>query len=640
MAGKTPDSERRHAGPSTRIDYVRKRIPTVRVPPCRGKTYETLVPDTLDIQERCALAVNGLTGPTDPDMDHMMYFYADFRSNPPIMSHTKSDVCTAKFMESLPLMRLASGSRRNSAVDRVWMESALRMIGPGGLVYWPLMPWAPVPPDWCDPVPRGAKHFALPTWNGRMMGAMTLHMLRDPSGPWEKINRGIIDTFNTLAIREDDYAYLPPGAYVPGKNGPRHSRVDWKPFGIFSSLLGWFVAGIAQFHRASGYEPAVKLAGDLSRFLAFHGEYFGPDGEFLPNNAGRNWKADPNDFAAGPPPVTHRIHFQHHATPLLGLTDHAIAAGDRELCDFVVRSFEWARAKGCGLVGYFPENIDNLEELETSESCEVAAMIGIALKLSAAGLGDYWDDADRWIRNQFAENQLLQSDWVYHVCAGERLQGRRRLRPSQFTPGKEVNKEVPERNIGAFAGWPTANDWYVGHGAGIMHCCTGNATRALYYIWEHILSYARGTLSVNLLLNRPSKWADVHSHIPYAGQVDVVLKRACRRVRIRIPEWVKPRQVRCNVNGGQRRAEWDGRYAVVSGTRAKDTITLLFPIGEKAQDVCIEKQQFVFTTRGNDVVDVYPRGRFCPLYQRSHYRQDATRWKQVTRFVSDESVVW
>jgi hypothetical protein len=43
-------------------------------------------------------------------------------------------------------------------------------------------------------------------------------------------------------------------------------------------------------------------------------------------------------------------------------------------------------------------------------------MIAVAMRLSEAGVKDYWDDADRWIRNQFAENQLLETEWIYDLA--------------------------------------------------------------------------------------------------------------------------------------------------------------------------------------------------------------------------------
>src|SRR5205809_992795 len=97
------------------LPFIRspEAIPSFAVPPCRGESYEATIPDTLDIQERCALAVNGLTGPTDADKGYLLYFSVNFSSNPPIMTHLAADVCQTKFMEALPLMRLASGSDLN-----------------------------------------------------------------------------------------------------------------------------------------------------------------------------------------------------------------------------------------------------------------------------------------------------------------------------------------------------------------------------------------------------------------------------------------------------------------------------------------------------------------------------------------------
>ena len=55
------------------IPYIRDEIPSFEVPPYDGERYEVPVPATLDIGERAALAVNGLTGPLDPEKDFMLY---------------------------------------------------------------------------------------------------------------------------------------------------------------------------------------------------------------------------------------------------------------------------------------------------------------------------------------------------------------------------------------------------------------------------------------------------------------------------------------------------------------------------------------------------------------------------------------
>jgi len=46
------------------------------------------------------------------------------------------------------------------------------------------------------------------------------------------------------------------------------------------------------------------------------------------------------------------------------------------------------------------------------ETSQLSDMIAIALRLSEGGVGDYWDDADRWSRNHLAEAQLTKIDWI------------------------------------------------------------------------------------------------------------------------------------------------------------------------------------------------------------------------------------
>jgi DUF1680 family protein len=194
---------------------------------------------------------------------------------------------------------------------------------------------------------------------------------------------------------------------------------------------------------------------------------------------------------------------------------------------------------------------------------------------------------------------------------------------------------VPERSVGAFAGWPSANDW----GSGMALCCTGNATRALYYVWEHMVGWRDGELCVNLLLNRPSPWADVDSHLPNRGRVDVHLKRPCR-LRIRLPSWVAPADVRCTVNGADRRIGWNGRYAVVGSVVPGDTASLAFPIAEHAAEAEVEGRSCRFSWRGHDVVAVDPPGELIPFYQRDHLRGEDARWRRARRFVSAETLEW
>jgi hypothetical protein len=117
------------------IEYIREKAPAFEIPPYRGARYEDKVPDTLDIAERARLGINCLTGITDPNADHEIFWFVDFHRNPPVMVHDFNDWCqnVEGMFESLALLRMASGSDQNSDVDKVWMETLLKSIGRLGL---------------------------------------------------------------------------------------------------------------------------------------------------------------------------------------------------------------------------------------------------------------------------------------------------------------------------------------------------------------------------------------------------------------------------------------------------------------------------------------------------------------------------
>jgi len=614
----------------SQIGYISSSIPSLEPPPYRGEWYDDEVPDTLDISERAALAINGLTGPMDPEMDHELYFMVQFLRNPPMMAHSSSDWCGTKFWEALPLLRMACGSNLNDYIDPIWMQVVLRSIGPDGLFYVPVTgrPWQDPKCEWSDVVyaPGGSAvpvndeavtQCAHAQPSSRVLGVMSLYYLRDQNPLWKATCEGMIDRLMQLVVDKGDYAFFPAAAYEPGaKADPRAPM----PVGtVGEEVNGRLPQGLTQYYRISGYEPALTLARKLTNYLRYHSQYFGEDGRFI-------WDERFDADYSGP-------HFHAHTIALLGILEYAVSADDRELLEWTKNSYEWAKShpSSCSLVGFFPEIMD--ARYPASESCEVADMIALALKLSEAGVGDYWDDADRWSRNQFAESQLTRIDWVERSVTEL---------PHQPIPDFATSERVAERNLGAFAGWPAPNDWQIESWSSIMHCCTGNAARAIYYIWEHILDCRNERLKVNLLLNRASPWADIYSHIPYQGRVDVKVKSPCREILIHMPEWVgdKDQNVASTVNGGACSFHWRGRCLSLEGLKPGDVVTVFFPIEERTMQVTIAGRPYNLVLKGNTVVSIDPPGKYCPSYQRSHYRKSKTRWRQVRRFVSAENVPW
>lgn len=517
-------------------------------------------------------------------------------------------------------------------VEQRWMEVALKSQGEDGLIWVPLQgrPWGF---HGSEGLKQNGQFILQPFGMGRMLRAMSLFAVRDDNSLWKDAVRRLVDGLIGLAVDKGDIAYFWPNCFIAVKNPPTGGEVPTPGANGEGSRIPM---GLVHAYRLLGYEPALTLAKKSIDYLRRY--FYTKEGEFLSTPGNSMW-----------------AHFHEHAHGLLAMAEYAKTADDEELMEFVVRSFQYAKSLGWNievkaskqcvrapgadhLMGYFLEMV-NSPEWEGCEICGVSDMIALALLLSEQGIGDYWDDADRWIRNMMAEGQLLSTDWIYRIPEiGLTNADAESLPPSVVGP-YNTSEKVPERSLGAFTGWAAPNDWYVGNGCGIMQCCTVNGAIGLYWIWERILRYEEGKLKVNLLLNRASPWADVENYIPYQGKVVVKVKTSCE-LSVRVPEWVRPNEVRCQVQGKERSLSFEGRYAQVGEVKPQNTVTLTFPIEERTCVVHIEKQRFALVRKGNEVVSIDPPGRLHPLYQREHYRDSTPRWRKITRFVSDEEIHW
>jgi hypothetical protein len=580
--------------------------------------------------ERGHVAVNVLTEATYEPANYEVYSVFSPVSNPPFMTLLCWMMSWVEgWMEVTTCNRLMSGSERNLHVEQRWLEVALKLQGRDGLLYTPLKGRTWALDGFQVPKSAAIKYFGgtqilQPYLCGCMLRTLAVYAKKDPNGPWKESARRLIDGLNDLAVVDGKYAYFWPSIWSAAQKKPSHPLMPTTPFdGEITNV----VLGLAMASRVLGYEPGLRLTKQVINYVRKN--FYGEDGSFYSQ-----------------PGLEIHAHAGLHQRGLLGMEIYAEAAGDKEVMQFVVRSFERSLLIGVNttnppgdedpvvltpgdeLVGFYPEGTTS-PFWETCETDAIGDMVAIATRLSEIGAGDYWDDADRRVRNQFAENQLLEIDWINEVS--------QKGSPAKATYNTSVDR-VAERMRGGFAGNASVNDW-CGYGtqSGMGSCCIAYGCNGLYWGWDQILRYQEGKLKVNLLLNRVSPWADVDSYIPYQGRVEVKIKKPVE-LSMRIPEWVKPGQTRCQVNGQERRLGWEGRYAKVGDVKPGDMARLTFPIFERTDKVWVEKREYTVVRKGNDVVSIDPPGVYHPLYQRQHYRQNTPRMRKVTRFVSNETL--
>ncbi|MBI2841970.1 MAG: glycoside hydrolase family 127 protein [Armatimonadetes bacterium] len=580
----------------TGIDYIRKSIPKAKVPQITGKYYNDLVPDTLDLAERARLAVNALTRLTAEKLDYEVAY-------PGGITDVNTAACWQKSMEALPLMRTISGSSQNLHVDKIWNGNILHSMGPDGLYYASLAgrPARCQPDKWFYDVKFVVgQDYWSPTNIGRMLAPMALDYLITKDPVWLEEGKRMVDGYRRIAIDKGDYAYFETGGYpvnarIPINEGQMPSPWD-------GTLTAWTAHGLAQFYDVTKYEPARDLAVKLANYMKDHQRFIRPDG---------SWGS----------------HFHTTTYAILALTDIARISNDKAMLDLAYKAYNFAKTQGYPEAGFFTEYALDSFPLSfggRNEQCCTADMTALAIRFARAGHEECWEDADKFVRNQLAEAQAVNVSQ-----AG-----------------------VPEA-VGEWHAYPTINDRCMDRGYGLV-CCSPNAQRALYHVWESILSLDANVMKVNMLLNRASAWADVYSYIPYRGRVDIKMKQPYK-VLVRIPAWTDKAKVACSVNDKPVDFSWSGSYVDVGKVAKGKTLKVTFPISERTESITVcstdvqvgedktKTETYTLTFKGNEIVSVLPLSTHkpCyPTYQREHYRSDQPRFVKVKRFIPDLLINW
>ncbi len=612
--------------------------PIVEFPLSQGERYQAEVPDTLDLAARAELALNCLGGMIDPDRQYEPYARVQYGQRTPWMNHQAYGCmgCAPKFAESFPLLRVMSGSELHADREGPYMGRLVASLAPDdGLL------WNPYDQPW------GAGEVASVHSNGRMLRAMTAWRERDGDPAWDARLRAMARGLTRVAIDRGDYAYYPEGrAGDPSGEAGHYTRDGWRDTaepasdqvgleGSITAYIGHQIYGLGQWCQHSGDETALNIARKLARFCMQPQFWEGEEGQ-----------------------AHFTFHIHARMTVLRGILEYARAADDRQAMAFVRSGYEWVLGLAMRPLGWVTHSLG----FAFSDSCIQADLVALGIRLSDLGLGDHWDDVDATVRNALTEQQAIRADLLEKVAAAH---PERPPRAKSTHPGEESEEEVIPRTLGNFFSAPgvTADPSPVA----LIMCCPSNASQALYYAWEGALRHEDGTVLVNLLLNRASRWADVDSYLPYEGKV-VVQSKDARRVDIRVPAWVDRARLRATIDAEPRLPAWRGNRALFD-VEPGGRLVLEFPVPEtevtvhtmpvgldesyvRSAQEHAQHQEWGFyhperiaawgrdqayrcTLRGSTVVDISPRDEAptsYPFYLRDHLRADRAPLKTVTRF--------
>ncbi len=581
----------------------------------RGEFYDAVVPDTLDLAERGRLSINVLTRNVDPAT-----FYGVYQSVYLLQEKFERKSLTwnilPKHTRTLPMLRAMNGSRDNLGVELSMLGAMLNHVDENGQMYYPFDGEAP---------PMGTSY---PQTNAQLIFTMLNNHARDGNQHWlrwiDRVALGLHDS----VIRVEDRAFYPMQSGI-NREGEWHFMnhdgeiaIPYTPpdepesdqqglEGAAKSDQVRAISALVKHYELMGNHDSLELAGRLYNFCMKPGMWMNTSNQGYPGNEHGHWGG----------------HIHNNCQCMMAFLDLASISGNNWLRQFVREAYDHGRRYGVIRMGWMPMWTRPMKYnrpemlLNVTEPCALADMILVSVKLSDAGLGDYWDDVDSIIRNHLIAQQVVDLD-----------------RCMEFTGAKpgSGHADMIRDYMGGFAiGAPTHFEWYM------PACCTVNGAQGIYYAWHGITRFDAGVATINLFLNRASAWMDIDSYLPYEGKV-VMRNKQAQTAMIRVPGWLGNEPVATYVNNLPVKPPKAGRYLMVRDLEPGDEIRLEFGILEARDSYQLAGGTYDIDFRGSTVVDIGPRPAGTDkyhLYQRDHMKAGrAAPMRKVGRFVADRLI--
>ena len=253
--------------------------------------------------------------------------------------------------------------------------------------------------------------------------------------------------------------------------------------------------------------------------------------------------------------------------------------------------------------GWVPEYAQwHPPEEEHCETCCVRDMILCARELTKCGYDCYWDDFNRFARNQLVENQIRYTGYVT-------------VDNTKLDADGITYRDIDKRMVGGFTGGSEPNSISLQRFRSIAGCCVGTAPTALKEVWNSAITEGNGVFVVNVPMNKETDALILTSVLPNEGRLTLTAKKACR-AGFRLYGWMGD-DLAFTINGKPAEVTRDGKTATAD-LNPGDTLVLTFNVETREEKETVAGRTFTVLWRGCDVVDLLPRGEHVRLYQRDN----------------------
>jgi hypothetical protein len=376
-------------------------------------------------------------------------------------------------------------------------------------------------------------------------------------------------------------------AYADSKDPALHDAIDKMIANLEDGGDSTFIVkGLMTWVRMTGSTVALEQAKNrLDR--AFNGTMFTPDNR-----------------------IPTRGHIHGSLRALVGAADYALYVKDPVLFSRVDAIYRYLKSKGTRF-GFIPEVMDRGGDIISCETCALMDLVGLAVTLANNGHPEYWGDVERTVRNQYVESQLVDGSW---------------LKPGDKADTEQFSwREIGDRMVGGYAGWSSPTHFLAareglcwggpelrGKTRAFQNCCGGSGTHGLFIVWKNAARFEKGTLSVNLHIDKLLPQAEIRCLQPYEGKLTIALKQDCK-VRVRMPEFVVEKEIKATSDQGEIKPRVWGNYLELGDRKAGEKIEVAYPLKVREEEVAIgnvgfRQYRYRVTWKGDTVVRMTPIG--------------------------------
>lgn len=223
----------------------------------------------------------------------------------------------------------------------------------------------------------------------------------------------------------------------------------------------------------------------------------------------------------------------------------------------------------------------------TEPACSNMELIYSAIHLAETVDPSYYEQIDRYVRNQTTEAQFLtKNEWKRELAHEGRMTGEEfrwvfgeypdtlDILPYDYY-GEDAD-DVLDKSEGGFLWTDFSEHRFVP--ASLMLCCSGHAMRSFHLVAEKMIRPTIRGFDVNFHYSFENEYAELISYEPFEGKFTVIPQKDRQEIRVRIPAYWDKEQLRVCAERGEIQAKTEGNYVVIRNAEKGQEIQLLYPL--------------------------------------------------------------